>query len=173
MNQVTVAHVGLGSNLGDRAAAIEGAIGALDRCDGVRVASRSDLFESEPEGPPGQGPYLNAAVGLRCSLSPRALLETLCDLEAAAGRTRDREGVWGPRTLDLDLLLFGSLVIDEPGLVVPHPRMHLRLFVLDPLCQIAPDAVHPLLGCTVESLRSRLVLRSGAGRPRRWAPTVR
>ncbi len=131
------AFVGLGSNLGDRLAALQG---ALDGLPDVVAVSR--VYESEPVGgPPGQGPYLNAVVELATDLPPRTLLEIAHGLEAQAGR---RRGVrWGPRTLDVDVLLVGDAVVAEEDLVVPHPRMWERRFVVEPLAELAPGLVPP------------------------------
>ncbi len=159
MIDVTV-YIGLGSNLGDRRRMIEAALQELDRLDGVEVAAVSPLIETEPFGPPGQPRYLNGAVGLHTMLCPRDLLTAMHELEVSSGRDRHTEQRWGPRRLDLDLLLWGDLVIDEPGLAVPHPRMHERLFVLEPLALIAPGAVHPILRLSVECLRERARSRS-------------
>jgi 2-amino-4-hydroxy-6-hydroxymethyldihydropteridine diphosphokinase len=160
------AYIALGSNLGDRRALIEAALDDLRRLETVQVLAVSDLIETAPHGPPGQGSYLNGAAALRTQLAPRDLLETLLAVEAAHGRDRAREKRWGPRRLDLDLLLYGDLVIDEPGLTVPHPRLHERWFVLAPLANIAPAVVHPVLGITIAQLRDRAVPsaydRSGA-----------
>jgi 2-amino-4-hydroxy-6-hydroxymethyldihydropteridine diphosphokinase len=150
------AYIALGSNLGDRRRLLESALESLRAVDGLEVVAVSDRVETAPQGPPGQRMYVNAAAALRCRLGPRALLSAMLDIEAAHGRHRAGEERWGPRPLDLDLLLYGDLVIDEPGLTVPHPRLHERPFVLGPLAQIAPDAVHPVLGLTVERLRDRL-----------------
>ena len=131
------AFLGLGSNLGDRAAHLQRAVAALPD-----VAAVSPVYETEPVGgPEGQDPYLNLVVELRTDRSPRQLLELAHRLEAAAGRVRTVR--FGPRTLDVDVLLVGDLRVDEPDLVVPHPRMAERRFVLVPLADLAPELVPP------------------------------
>ena len=105
-------------------------------------------------GPPGQGPYLNAVARLLTSLPPRALLERFQAIEEAAGRVRGERNA--ARTLDLDLLFHGDRKLDEPGLCVPHPRLHERAFVLEPLCDLAPDRIHPTLHVRVEDLARRV-----------------
>jgi 2-amino-4-hydroxy-6-hydroxymethyldihydropteridine diphosphokinase len=145
------AYVALGSNLGDREAHLRAALAALRARPEIEVAAVSRVYQTAPVGPPPQGPYLNAVVRLRTRLAPRGLLDCLLEIEAARGRQREG-GRWSARTLDLDLLFYGSLVLDEPGLRVPHPRLHERNFVLEPLCDVAPDLVHPRLGKTVEEL---------------------
>jgi len=150
-----LAYVALGSNVGDRRATIEGALAALDESPGVRVIGSSELRRTAPVGgPAGQDDYLNGAAMLRTSLAPHGLLDVLLAIEARFGRRRLER--WGPRTLDLDLLLYDDAVIDSAHLIVPHPRMHERRFVLEPLCDIAPDAPHPSLGLTVRQLLDRL-----------------
>jgi 2-amino-4-hydroxy-6-hydroxymethyldihydropteridine diphosphokinase len=149
------AYVSLGSNLGDREAHLAAAILALRAQPGVRVMAVSKLYETAPVGPPPQGPYLNAALRLRTQLAPRALLACLLAIEAARGRQRSARR-WSARTLDLDLLFYGSLLLDEPGLRVPHPHLHERAFVLVPLCDVAPRLVHPRLGQTVEELARKV-----------------
>lgn len=148
----TTAHIALGSNLGDREATIRRAVATLDEHDGVDVLRLSSIRETEPVGSRDQGPYLNAVVEVRTSLSARALLEMCLTIEAAHGRDRRRIERWGPRTIDLDLLLYGDAVIDEPGLHVPHPRLQERLFVLEPLAELIPTQTHPLLDRTIQSL---------------------
>lgn len=129
------AFLALGSNLGDREQSLGGAVAAMP--DLVAVSS---VYETAPiGGPDGQGPYLNAVVELATDCSPRELLELCQELERAAGRRRD--GRWGPRTLDVDVLLVGDLTVDEPDLRVPHPRLWQRRFVLRPLADLAPDLV--------------------------------
>jgi len=137
--------VALGSNLGDRARHLAGALAGLAESPGVSLTRASSLYETAPVGPPGQGPYLNAVAELRADCSARALLERLLALEARAGRRRS--GVPNEaRCLDLDLLLYGARCLREPDLCVPHPRLHERAFVLEPLCELAPSLRHPLLG---------------------------
>lgn len=143
------AYVALGSNLGDRRAYLVQGLEGLARTAGIRVVSVSPVYETEAVGPP-QGPYLNAAAGVRTRLSPRALLARLLAVEAEAGRVRGERH--GPRTLDLDLLLYEDVQLAEPDLELPHPRMAERAFVLGPLCDIAPEVVHPGLGLSVREL---------------------
>ena len=149
------AYVSMGSNLGDREAHLAAATLALRARPGIHVAAVSRLYETAPVGPPPQGPYLNAALHLRTQLAPRALLACLLEIEAAQGRQRSA-GRWSARTLDLDLLFYGSLVLDEPGLCIPHPHLHERAFVLEPLCELAPRLLHPRLGETVEQLAAKV-----------------
>ncbi len=148
-----LACVGLGSNLGDRAATIRRAIEELSGLPRSRLVASSSLHETASVGGVPQGPYLNAAALIETSLSPRELLGQLLRIERAAGRDRAKEQRWGPRTLDLDLILFAARIISEPDLKVPHPLMHERMFVLEPLAEIAPRAVHPVLNRTVIELR--------------------
>ncbi|HEU4431124.1 MAG TPA: 2-amino-4-hydroxy-6-hydroxymethyldihydropteridine diphosphokinase [Myxococcota bacterium] len=151
---MTRAYVALGANLGDRAGALARAIESLRATPGVRVVAQSSVWETPPLGPP-QPDYLNAAVALDTELDALALLRRLHEIEAGAGRTRGPERNQ-PRPLDLDLLLFGGLVIDAPELTIPHPRMHERVFVLGPLAEIAPDEIHPVLHETIATLAARV-----------------
>jgi 2-amino-4-hydroxy-6-hydroxymethyldihydropteridine diphosphokinase len=147
---VTRAFVGLGANLGDRRRALRAAVDALAAEDGVEVVSVSVLRETAPVGVGQQPLYLNGAAELETTLTARELLDRLLAAEQRFGRVRV-PGEHGPRTLDLDLLLYGDEVIDEPGLTVPHPRLHKRRFVLEPLAEVAPGLVVPGRG-DVESL---------------------
>lgn len=131
--------IGLGSNLGDRRGHLRRALQGL-RALG-RPAAVSSLYETAPIGGPDQDPYLNAVVVLETELEPRRLFEQLLRLEREAGRERRRR--WAPRTLDLDLLLYGSEELDDPDLTVPHPRMEERRFVLEPLAEVWPEAPLP------------------------------
>ena len=137
------AYIALGSNLGDRQANIDGAIEAIASLPDTTIVRCSTIIQTDPVGPEGQGPYLNGVVHIQTSLPPRELLDELLNIEARFGRDRSNEQRWGPRTLDLDVLVYAAQVIDEPGLCVPHPRLHERLFVLAPLSEIAPDLSIP------------------------------
>jgi len=148
------AYVGVGANLGDREETILAAIDLLAVQPGVDVVGVSALRETEPWGPVEQPPYLNGAVALETDLDPRDLLDVLLDVERRFGRDRAMEVRWGPRTLDLDLLLHGDLVRDEPGLTLPHPRLHERRFVLEPLADLDPALVVPGRGTVAELLAS-------------------
>jgi 2-amino-4-hydroxy-6-hydroxymethyldihydropteridine diphosphokinase len=147
---VTRAYVGLGANLGDRERMLRSAVDALAAEVGIEVVSVSTLRETEPVGVGEQPRFLNGAAELETTLTARELLDRLLALEQRFGRVRI-PGEHGPRTLDLDLLLHGGEVIDEPGLTVPHPRLHERRFVLEPLAELAPGLVVPGRG-DMESL---------------------
>lgn len=129
--------IGLGGNLGEPARAMAQALNALDAADGVRVLAVSSLYRTPPWGVSGQPDFLNAAAALRVRISARPLLD-LC-LETERALRRERRERWGPRTIDMDILFYGDERHDEPGFVVPHPRMAARAFVLVPLAEIAPE----------------------------------
>ena len=145
------AFVGLGSNLGDREGTISRAVELLSAAAGVELVAVSRLRETEPWGPVEQPAYLNGAIELETELPPHALLDVLLAVEQALGRDRTGER-WGPRAIDLDLLLYDEVELDEPGLTVPHPRLHERRFALEPLAELAPDAVVPGRGRVSELL---------------------
>lgn len=146
--------VALGSNIGDRDGYLRSALARLAATEGVHDLRASSFHETAPVGGPEQPDFLNAAVTFRCRLDPHALLDRLLEIERELGRVRGERH--GPRTIDLDLLLVGELTARDPRLTLPHPRMTERLFVLEPLVEIAPDLVHPVLGVTVGELLSRL-----------------
>ena len=135
------AFVGLGANLGEPRAQLRAAAVALAEIPRTQLIALSPLYRSAPVGVGGQPDFVNAVAEIETGLAPWPLLEALLALEARYGRTREAPG--GARTLDLDLLLFADRLIDEPGLIVPHPRMHKRAFVLAPLAELAPDLVIP------------------------------
>jgi 2-amino-4-hydroxy-6-hydroxymethyldihydropteridine diphosphokinase len=130
-------YIGLGSNLGDREATIRSALDRLDGQDEIEVARVSSLRETDPVGYADQPRFLNGVAELVTRLSPRELLERMLAVERDLGRTRDGPR-FGPRTIDLDLLLYGDAVVDEPGLEIPHPRIAERSFVLEPLAELDP-----------------------------------
>lgn len=153
---MATAFISLGSNLGDRAANVQLAIDRLSDHACIEVRKYSSVYETEPVGgPEGQNNYFNAAAGLETVLPPVDFLATLQAIETAADRKREVR--WGPRILDLDLLFYDDLIISDDELEVPHPRMHERIFVLQPLAEIAPDAIHPVLEMTVAALYENLV----------------
>jgi 2-amino-4-hydroxy-6-hydroxymethyldihydropteridine diphosphokinase len=165
---VEALYLATGSNLGDREAHLAAARAGLPRL-GFELLRASAVYETDPVGGPEQGPYLNQVLAVSTALSPREALAGCLALEHARGRERRER--WGPRTLDVDMLLWGTLVLDEPGLHLPHPRLHERRFVLVPLAEIAADAVHPRLDATVRELLARCPDHSGvhpyAGGPAR------
>lgn len=148
------AYVGLGANLGDAGATLRAAFVELDRLPGTRCAGASRLYRTPAWGVTDQPDFINAVAALDTTLAPQALLDALLAVERAFGRTRLADGSdrWGPRTLDLDILLYGDHRIDAPGLHVPHPRLHERAFALVPLLELAPTLVIPGVGPASEAL---------------------
>jgi len=138
----------LGANVGDRASNLEKARSLIDEKFGILKASL--VYETEPWGGVMQGPFLNQVVQIYTSLSPRELLKTIKDFESEIGRKKTVK--WGPRVIDIDILFYGDLVIDEPDLVIPHKFLHERRFVLEPLNEIAPDFMHPVLGKKISEI---------------------
>ena len=138
---MATAFVGIGSNLGDREIHLRTALEALAAEEEIEVVGVSRLRETEPVGPVEQGPFLNGAVQVATELPPRELLARLLNIEERLGRVRGER--FGPRTIDLDLLVYGDAIVDEPGLTLPHPRLHERRFALEPLAELAPALVVP------------------------------
>jgi len=147
-----LAYLSLGSNVGDRTANLRAAIDRLAEAGQVQAVSA--FYETEPVDVLDQPWFLNCVVAVETEMPPRGLLNLALAIERAMGRHRTREK--GPRTIDIDILLFGSRVIDEPGLRIPHPAMHERRFVLEPLAEIAPGVLHPTLKKTARELLAQL-----------------
>jgi 2-amino-4-hydroxy-6-hydroxymethyldihydropteridine diphosphokinase len=140
--------------LGDPARNCVEAAGRLSKSEDVNVLRRSSLYKTEPVGLEDQPWFVNCAVEIRTSLRPRPLLEILKKIESYMGRTGTIK--WGPRIIDLDILLYGQEIISEEGLTIPHPEMHKRRFVLQPLFEIAPYEIHPVYGISIKGLLDRL-----------------
>ncbi len=138
---MTVAYVGLGANLGERDGTLRRAVELLGQADGVAVLAVSELRETEPVGVVDQPPFLNGAVAVETTRTPRELLDLLLEIERSLGRVREER--WGPRAVDLDVLLYGAQEVDEPGLRVPHAHLHERRFALEPLAELDPDLEIP------------------------------
>jgi len=149
-----IAFIGIGANMARSVETCRTAVGTLAESPGIRLLRTSSLYRTEPVGPRQQEWFINAVAEIRTSLQPGALLETLKDIERRLGRTEAIR--WGPRVIDLDILLYGQEVIQEGDLVVPHPEMHRRRFVLVPLCELASYAVHPAFGVSLRGLLDRL-----------------
>lgn len=165
------AWIGLGSNLGDRVGHLRAARTALAAAPGVVVVGSSSVYESAAVGPGVQGSYLNAVLAIETTLEPSVLLDLLLRIERDRGRDRSADAVrWGPRTLDLDLLIYAERCIATPEIEVPHPRLHQRAFVLEPLCELAGDRIHPRLGGRLAEWAARCDGRSGVHRRRDLDP---
>jgi 2-amino-4-hydroxy-6-hydroxymethyldihydropteridine diphosphokinase len=149
-----IAYIGIGGNIGDPSAQCREAIRKLDETDGIKVLRTSSFYRTEPIGVVDQDWFINAVSEIRTMVAPRQLLTVLKDIEKWIGR---KEGPrWGPRVIDLDILLYGQRIIDEEGLNIPHPEMHKRRFVLEPLCEIASYVIHPMYNISAQGLLSRL-----------------
>lgn len=145
-----IAYIGLGSNMGDKIANLNKAIGELGKVPGNKVLAVSSFYKTEPVGRAEQDWFVNAAAEIETSLTPRELLNKLLYIEKNLGRVRDVK--WGPRVIDLDILLYDDLVMDEEGLSIPHPYLHERGFVLVPLAEIAPKVIHPKFKKSISEL---------------------
>ena len=148
------AYIGLGSNSGNLRENFQKALAALKLCSSTQSVHPSSFYETPPMGPVDQPGFLNGVVEIKTSLSFRKLFDQLQQIEQDAGRQRNEH--WGPRTIDLDLLLYDDAIIQEPDLVVPHPQLHLRSFVLKGLCELIPACVHPVLNRSLQELKGRL-----------------
>lgn len=152
------AYIGLGSNMGRREKNISAALNALESTREIEVVKASSLYETEPVGGPEDQPrFLNAAAHLRTTLTPERFLTVCQQIESSLGRKRDIP--WGPRTIDLDVLFFADEIRSSPELMIPHPLLHERRFVLEPLAEIAPDLAHPTMDQTVRELLESLLAK--------------
>ena len=143
--------IGAGSNIGDRQRFIEQALWFLRESEGIRFVKASSLYETEPEGGPPQGRFLNCVIELETERLPQDLLYLLKSIEKKVGRI-DIPIKWAPREIDLDILLYDTLIVSTDELILPHPLLHERIFVLEPLCEIAKDVIHPVFNRTAEQL---------------------
>jgi len=152
-------YLGLGSNIGDREEYIEQAVFLLGKIKGAEILKRSSNHETQAEGNADQPPFLNAAVEIKTTLPPKKLLKHIHDIENTLGREREVE--WGPRTIDIDILIYGNLIISEDELQIPHPLLHERMFILLPLKEIAPNLAHPVLEKSIKELFEEKKIESG------------
>ena len=158
-NPPTKSYIAVGANLGDREANIRSAIDALNHLPGTRVTRASRLIENPAIGGPQDSPdFLNGAIEIETNLDPHTLLKHLLTIELNLGRTRREK--WEPRLIDLDLLLYGDQIISSKDLTLPHPLMHTRRFVLEPLAELVPDLLHPIFGKSITELLAALSNRA-------------
>ncbi len=151
---MTKVYTGLGSNLGDKRENIINAIDRIDACEGICVKEKSGFYNTAPVGGPPQPDYVNCVIGIETEIEPQTLLKKFKEIEIELGR---EPGVrWGPRVVDIDILLYGDRIVDDHNLKIPHERMHERTFVLGPLCELSPDTKHPVSGVSISALLERL-----------------
>ncbi|MFQ5861583.1 MAG: 2-amino-4-hydroxy-6-hydroxymethyldihydropteridine diphosphokinase [Candidatus Brocadiales bacterium] len=149
---MALVYLGLGANLGKRIKTLEDGIKRLGDHPDISVLVKSPYYETEPQGGPPQPRFINAVLSIETSLSPKELLRVTQEIERGLGRERNKEEHWGPRAIDIDILLYDNQVIEEKDLKIPHPMMHRRRFVLEPLSDISPASMHPVLNKTVSQL---------------------
>ena len=151
---MSLAYIGFGSNIGDRLAHIQNAIHALSKTEGITLKKISSVYKTDPVGYEAQAQFLNGVAAIQTNLPPLSLLHTLKNIETTIGRQHRIR--WGPREIDLDILIYGDLCSQTEKLVIPHPEMHRRRFVLVPLAEIAPNIVHPVFQETIQILLDSL-----------------
>jgi 2-amino-4-hydroxy-6-hydroxymethyldihydropteridine diphosphokinase len=151
---MTKVYVGLGSNLGSKRENLVNAIKTIDTYEGICVIDKSGFYETAPVGGPPQPDYVNCAIELETEFEPQTLLKEFKKIERELGRKPDVR--WGPRTIDLDILLYGDRIVSNHDLKIPHERMHERTFVLAPLCEISPNIKHPVLKLNISELLEKL-----------------
>ncbi|QQD84677.1 2-amino-4-hydroxy-6-hydroxymethyldihydropteridine diphosphokinase [Jeotgalicoccus sp. ATCC 8456] len=151
---MAIAYLGLGSNIGDREESLRQALKKISEVPGITVTKISSRYETKPYGKTDQPDFINMAVELETNLTPLDLLEVVLGIERELGRVRKE--TWGPRSIDIDVLLYEDLELDLTDLKVPHPEMHLRSFVIDPMSEIAPKREHPTLKMTIEEIKNKL-----------------
>ena len=154
LNVVHLAYIGFGSNIGDRFSYIQSAITALMETEGITAQKISSLYETAPIGNKAQDDFLNGVVSIRTHHSPHTLLSMLKQIEINIGR--EHRVRWGPREIDMDILIYDDFCVETPILTIPHPEMHLRRFVLVPLAEITPDLMHPIINETIQNLLAHL-----------------
>lgn len=151
---MTRVYAGLGSNLGNKRENINRAIDRIDACEEICVMEKSSFYDTTPVGGPPQPDYVNCVIGLETEIEPQALLKEFKKIEIELGR---KPGVrWGPRVVDLDILLYEDRIVNNHNLKIPHERMHERVFVLEPLCEISPDIKHPVSGMSIFEMLENL-----------------
>lgn len=152
--EFTKAFIGVGSNIGEKSANINKVIGLINDSEHTKVIKTSSFYRTEPVGVTDQDWFVNAVIEVETKLDPKGLLDSLLKFEEALGRLRVKK--WGPRVIDLDILFYDDIIVNDDGLIIPHPELHWRNFVLEPLCEIAPDFVHPALKKTVLTMKNEL-----------------